>query len=133
MRKEISSKWFKKKIGRLIKITIAVVLILQACSRVEEQFESVLKLPENFHGKEIMITGTFHYNFEDVAIYLSSKSGKEEAIWTNFSNTSEQLDSIEGLNGKIVRIKGTFNKNDRGHLGQYAGSLENPEIIEVQE
>ena len=54
-------------------MAIAFGLLGQACSRTDNQFETVLKNPDQFQGQEIEITGVFHHQFEDVAIYLTKK------------------------------------------------------------
>jgi hypothetical protein len=108
-------------------ITTLVALLGQGCSLADTQFESVLRNPDQFQGQEIIITGVFHYQFEDVAIYLTKNSETEEALWVNYS---EKFDSsVEGLHGQKIKVKGTFDKHSKGHLGQYAGSLEDVTLV----
>jgi len=105
-----------------------LVLLEQGCSRTDEQFETVLKSPDQFQGQEIEISGIFHHRFEDVAIYLTNEGETEKALWINYSEMLELPKSLDGLDGERIRIKGKFNKTDKGHLGQYAGSLDDAKI-----
>ncbi len=109
-------------------ISIVLIFVGQACSWTDKQFEEALKSPDTFQGQEIVITGFFHYKIEDVAIYRTRFSEPEEALWVNFSDELFTNDVLEKLDGKEIRINGTFNKDDKGHLGQYAGSLDDARI-----
>ena len=112
----------------LILTTILIALVGQGCAR-DEQFESVLNSPNNFQGRQIEITGVFHYQFEDVAIYLTRSNERERALWINFSDALGR-NQLDRLDRQTIKITGIFNKDDRGHLGQYAGSLDEARISE---
>lgn len=114
---------------RFLKILVVLVILAQACSRTDSQFENILYSPGKFHGQKITITGTFHYEFEDVAIYLTRYSEKEKAFWLNFSEIPGLDKTLEGFNGETIKITGIFNTKDTGHLGQYAGSVDEVGII----
>lgn len=104
-----------------------LIFILPSCSH--NQFEKVLRSPEQFHGEKIEITGVFHERFEDNAIYLNTSVNKDQAIWVNFSDLFMLINTFYGLDGSKIRVTGIFNKDDKGHLGQYAGSLDEAIII----
>ena len=112
-------------------IVIAIILIGQSCSGTDK-FKTVLKSPDKFHDQEVEVTGIFHDQFEDHAIYLTTDSEKDKAIWVNFSQLFLSLNSFSGLGGQKLRVIGTFNINDKGHLGQYAGSLDEARIIKME-
>lgn len=115
---------------RLLKnIIFSLMLLGQSCSETDSQFKMILNSPDKFHNQEIEITGVFHEQFEDHAIYLSRTSDKKEALWVDFSEIFTLLNSFSGLDGQIVTITGRFDKNDKGHLGQYQGSLKEAKLI----
>lgn len=87
-------------------------------------FLQIIKSPETFDGKEIEVTGIYHEQFEDVAIYLSRASNTEEAMWV------DPPTSHDGLNGKRIKMRGEFDMNSKGHLGQYIGTLKDAQVIE---
>jgi hypothetical protein len=109
-------------------IAIVFGLLGQGCSLADKQFENVLANPSQFHGQEITISGVFHHQFEDVAIYLKRNSEKEEALWVNYSE--EFLSAADGLDGQKIKVKGRFDKHSKGHLGQYAGTLDDAALVE---
>ena len=76
-----------------------------------------------FDGKEIEVTGIYHEQFEDVAIYLSRASDREEAMWVDLPKSHDKLD------GKRIRMRGKFDINSKGHLGQYIGTLKDAQIV----
>jgi hypothetical protein len=97
----------------------------------DKQFENILKSPEKYHGQEVEIAGVFHERFEDHAIYLTKNSSPDKAIWVNFSETLMSPNTFSGLDGQKVSITGTFDKTDKGHLVQYAGSLNEARILKI--
>ena len=112
--------------GRLKKILIGLILLGQGCS-ADEKFEEVLKSPDKFHDQEVEVVGVFHARFEDYAIYVTRYSDRDKAIWINFSKAFMSRNTFIGLDGQKIRLTGIFNKNDKGHLSQYAGSLDEAE------
>jgi hypothetical protein len=115
---------------QLKKIMFVLILLGQSCTEVtDSQFESILTAPDKFQGQKVEITGVMHEQLEDYAIYLSTHSEKDKAIWVNFSEKYLRLGRIDGLK---IKITGTFNKNDKGHLGQYAGSLDEARMIKIE-
>ena len=114
---------------RLTGLIFLLTLVGQSCSETDNQFEKILKSPDMFHGQEIIITGIFHEQFEDNAIYLTETNDKSEAIWVDFSKMFMLLNTFTKLDRQKIKIIGTFDKNDKGHLGQYAGSIKEAKII----
>jgi hypothetical protein len=103
-----------------------------------QSFVSVLANPEKYDGKQISLTGFLHVQFEDSALYLSKDDADYlnlmNAVWITYSKSprrewrcpqNEPVGlSIDYFNGKYVTVSGTFNMKERGHLGAFAGTLE---------
>jgi hypothetical protein len=93
----------------------------------------LLKSPEKYHGQEIKITGTFYKRSEDAAIYLTENSTVANAVcieYVKVLTAPETFDGLDKIDGQKIKIKGKFDRNDRGHLGQYAGTVKYA-IIEI--
>lgn len=105
----------------------------QSCSKTDHEFEKILKSPEKYHGQEIKINGIFHKRFEDAAIYLKEDSPMTHAIcieYVKVLTAPETFAGLDKIDGQKVKIKGRFDKKDKGHLGQYAGTVRYA-IIEI--
>src|SRR5688500_4180455 len=114
-------------------LVITVCILGQSCSRTDEHFEKLLKSPEKYHRQEIEITGTFHQRSEDAAIYLRGNSPVTYAVcieYVKVLTAPETFDGLDKIDGQKVKIKGKFDKDDKGHLGGYAGTVEYA-IIEI--
>jgi hypothetical protein len=114
---------------RAIKTLVILFGLLGQSCRSDGQFENLLKTPDDYHGKEITITGIIHERFEDNAIYLARNSSRDKAVWIEYSEVFMLLNTFEGLDGQRIKVKGEFDRNGKGHLGQYAGTLKEAIII----
>jgi len=121
------------KMRLLTGLIIGLSLLGQSCTIADKQFEEVLNSPNKFHEKEIEIIGIIHERPEDNAIYLTEDSGKENAVWVEYLQILRMINSYEGLDGSKIKLKGEFDKNEKGHLGQYSGTLRNAQIVDVAE
>lgn len=108
-------------------LIVTLVFIVQGCNGADEQFEKIINSPSEFHDQEVEVTGVIHGQFMDSLIYLTN--GRGQAIRVNFGDIFKLLNTVEGLDGKKIRVRGRFNKNNKGHLGQYAGSLDDAVFI----
>ena len=104
-------------------LIIGIILFGQSCSIGDTNFVQIINTPDKFDGKEIEISGIYHEQFEDVAIYLNNNNNREKAIWVDLENSHQDLD------GQRIRLKGTFDMSDKGHLGQYIGTIKKAKII----
>jgi len=120
-----------------MRLHIGLIIILssleQSCSERDKQFVEVLNSPNKFHEKEIEIIGIIHERPNDNAIYLTEYSGKKYAVWVDHLQILRMINSYEGIDGHKVNLKGEFDKNDKGHLGKYLGTLRDAKIIDVVE
>jgi hypothetical protein len=135
---------------RCIKYIILVVLafLINACSQNKNTEEpksekeqtlssdkfdiSIIKLiatPEKYHGKQIQVIGYLNLEFEGDAIYLHkedySKGISNNGFWVNFSKETIEKKNLNDYNKKYVIIVGTFDMNDRGHMGMFGGTIKN--------
>jgi hypothetical protein len=110
-------------------------------------FNKLLKKPEAYQGKNIELTGFYKHSFEKSALYITRSAAvvdnQENALWISFdysfplnnSETSKNLlgpdGEFEKLNKHLLRIRGKFDYESKGHLGAYFGELSNIVSIEV--
>jgi len=99
---------------------------------------SIVKLlanPDFYHGKKVHIRGYLHYKFENSAIYFTKEHADRlmgyDAIWVRYKpGLSDSLKiNLKTFDEKYVSIMGIFNKDEFGHMGSYAGVIENVSAI----
>ena len=82
--------------------------------------------PEKYHDKKIQVTGYMNLEFEGDAIYLHKedyeKSLLTNGFWVSFSDKLDRRE-IQKLNKGYVLIEGTFDMNNRGHMGLFGGEI----------
>ncbi len=93
---------------------------------------SLVKLiatPEKYDGKRIQVIGYLHLQFEGDAIYLHKEDYKnsilENSFWVNFSNKLTKKIDPKKFSDNYVIIIGTFNSNEKGHMGMFSGTFDN--------
>lgn len=100
---------------------------------VEISFDYFLKNSENLSDSLIQIEGYLHFNFEDVALYMTKKSSSNSALWIDFTSEVNKFEkSLNKMNGKRVKIIGIYRATNKGHFNSYKGSLSNIECITLQ-
>jgi hypothetical protein len=114
-------------------LLIAILGLFENCSQTDSQFQAIVNSPEKFHLTYVEITGILHLRAEDFAIYINKSAGPKAAIWINPPEHFLSEHKFILLEGKKVKLTGTFNKKDKGHLDQYAGTIHNAKIIEIEE
>ncbi len=99
---------------------------------------SMIKLianPDFYHGKQVVVQGFAHNQFEDCAIYFSKTHADYlmsfDALWLDFSEKLADSVKLSAYDKKYVSVVGTFNKDRFGHMGSFAGTIEN--IISIRE
>jgi hypothetical protein len=84
-------------------------------------FVQLLAHPERFHGKQVQVIGYMSLREEDNALYLSNElaehGASQDAFWLDITGEPD----VE--TGWVV-VRGRFNAERRGHLGVYAGTIE---------
>jgi hypothetical protein len=87
----------------------------------------LLANPEAYDGQAIQVTGFLVLEFENQALYLSRDVAElnlfAESIWVTFDE--RLLPAAGGLawNRHAAMLEGTFDADDRGHMGLFSGQL----------
>lgn len=127
------------------KAIITLVILLQPYILLAEEIQSVSLInlivnPEKYDLKMVRVEGYLHIKFEDSALYLSKSDADylngQNAIWVSFSENKDikiqpldrniklSKENLGYFDCKYVLLEGVFNKNDHGHMGAYAATLE---------
>ncbi|MBW3655001.1 MAG: hypothetical protein KY444_02775 [Gemmatimonadetes bacterium] len=82
--------------------------------------------PEQFHGRRVRVTGYLWLEFEGNGIYLSESDRTHgvyrNGLWVSFA--PGVLDGRQEYSGRYVLVEGTFNAEDRGHMGLWSGAIQ---------
>lgn len=77
------------------------------------------------HGNRVRLTGWCRIEFEDTALYETRDAWKNRnsvAIWLKVGwPVSKEL---LALNGRRVSVEGRFDADAHGHMGGFAGTIE---------
>ena len=81
--------------------------------------------PEKYVGKEIQVIGFATLEFEGNAVYLSKEAAdmgnNASAVWLDLEGLN--VLNPEKLNRNHVFVAGTFDAENRGHMGMFAGTI----------
>jgi hypothetical protein len=95
---------------------------------------NLIATPARFNGRRVRVIGYLHLEFEGDAIYLDQESFDNgvdaNAIWVNLPAWAT-VSKTQPLNDKYVLIQGQFDASDHGHMGQFAGSIDQIERLEL--
>lgn len=83
--------------------------------------------PSDYDGKPIRVIGVGNLEFEGDAIYLSKDDWKynifQNGLWIDLGAISISYEEAVSFNGKFVIIEGVFDKDDKGHLSAWPGTI----------
>jgi len=89
--------------------------------------------PERYHGKFVRVIGFVHLEFEGNAIYLHREDFEngldKNSLWLSVAD--EIRKESAKYNDKYVLVEGTFNSQNRGHMGINSGAIENIRRLQV--
>lgn len=118
-------------------VLLALVLLITGCApepiRLGTQ-ETGLPTPQiselidnrTFHMKKIELEGKYLSAFELSGLFeLNSSHG--EGVWIDFTPELIKLTdekTWEAIKGRTLRIQGILDRNSKGHMGGYIGTLE---------
>ena len=88
-------------------------------------FISLIANPEKYAGRKIWVIGFATLEFEGNVLYLSREAAEindmTSAIWLDVAGLKA---NPQAYDHKYVLITGTFNAENRGHIGMFAGTVE---------
>lgn len=106
--------------------------IAQPDVHVDVSLVSLISTPSIYWDKPISVKGILSIEVENNAIWLSREdreySVTKNAMWIKLS--SQQFRSFREMDGKFVRVEGTFLYSDcNGHFCLFSGTI-NPDRID---
>src|SRR5262249_54990940 len=123
----------------LIVLALSINSTIAPVGQKQPENISLIRLiatPEKYHGKFVRVRGYLHNQFEDSAIYLtkddSDHHNQDNALWVSYAEkvqkqavgSKQDPDNLRYFDRKYVMIEGVYNKDNHGHLGLYAGSID---------
>jgi hypothetical protein len=104
---------------------------------IQAQEVSIVRLiatPERYDGKTIRLIGYLHLEFEGNAIYLHREDFDrgifEDSVWINLPNDINP-GQRKAVNDHYVICTAKFVAGRHGHMGMFAGELEDVTRLEV--
>ncbi len=93
------------------------------CEMFEVALVELIARPEVWNNRRVAVRGHLHLEFEGNALYVSNAPRRySEAVWFDTRGVSPELQ--RHFNDRDVRVIGTFRAGRRGHMGLFAGTLE---------
>ncbi len=86
----------------------------------------LITTPEKYDGKLVRVIGVGTIEFEGNCISLSKEDWEYMAgncIWLEFSELATPYEEAVKYNGEYVIVEGIFDKDNRGHMGLFHGSI----------
>lgn len=105
----------------------------QECPRFEASIIQLLARPEIYDGKQVIIRGFVHLEFEGRGIYIHKQDyehGLEHnALWVGgFRNGAR----VKNCQDNYVTIFGIYRAEDYGHMGMWSGTIEDISVCTGQ-
>jgi hypothetical protein len=119
----VALRWLAKPLLALAVVWFA--LPTHAAGPEGVSLEQLLAKPGKYDGKAVQVTGYLHLEFEGNSLYRDKKDYEQghyqNALWIDL--TELQLKKAAAHNDRYVVVIGTFDAEDRGHLGLWPGAL----------
>ena len=102
---------------------------------IAESIFKIIETPMRFHEREIIITGVYRFDLSLATLYPSEEHLIEDKFQSSVSLelpmdiTVEQLEILMELDGKFVRVSGTFDAKNRGYGGFNKGTITHVKVI----
>jgi hypothetical protein len=100
----------------------------------EVSIVQLIATPERYDGKIVRLIGYLHLEFEGDAIYLHREDFDrgiyENSVWINLPNDIKP-GQRQAVNGHYVICTARFVAGRHGHMGMFAGELEDVTRLEV--
>jgi hypothetical protein len=98
----------------------------------------ILANPGQYHGKQICVEGFLRVEPEETVISLSKDDDRymiaANAFWVRFDTNAIRISNGEiakKCNGRCVRLVGTFDMNNHGHMGMFQGAFVDVVRVEI--
>jgi len=82
---------------------------------------NLISNPEKFEGKSVVVTGYYYSRFEHSAIYPTQRNADSsewsDGLWVYGLSPFLEFDD------QRVAVSGIFSSKNKGHLGQWSGSI----------
>ena len=95
----------------------------------------IITTPKKFHERNIIVTGVYRFDLDLATLYPSKEYLAEDIFQSSVSlelptNISpDSLEALMDLDGKFVRVSGTFDAKNRGYSGFNKGTITNVKVI----
>jgi len=114
---------FKMKKLMLCALVAAASLYSFADAAEQVSIIQLIANPAQYHGKKVIVSGFLNIEFEGTAIYLH----RDDCTFSQYSNglwCSINEAKYGKFNRRYVIMEGVFNRDMRGHMGLWSGSIE---------
>jgi hypothetical protein len=100
---------------------------LGLCEVYSASMVQLVANPNAFHGKRVQVLGYLNLEFEGNALYLHAEDSRQglysNSMWLSVPPEWPPTTS-QCINRTYVLLEGTFNAHSGGHMGLWAGSIE---------
>ncbi|HPA71606.1 MAG TPA: hypothetical protein PKY31_05015 [Spirochaetota bacterium] len=116
---------------RTLSAAIIITAMMSCALAHASERVSIIQLianPALYHGKKVIVSGFLNIEFEGTAIYLH----RDDCTFSQYSNglwCSINETRYGKYNKRYVVMEGVFNREMKGHLGLWSGSIENIERV----
>ena len=94
-------------------------------------FANILADPDKYQGKEVVIFGYVNFEFEGDEIVLDTLDRRNRLFVGSMATELLPIKHFQYWNGRRVIMQGVFDKNNRGHLGMYKGTITDVMIMKL--
>src|SRR5436190_13567225 len=109
-----------------IQLLLGLGLPLLAAEALDVSIIQLIAHPNDYDSKVVRLTGFVRLEFEGTGVYLHEDDCRyhitKNGLWLKVSD--EIMKNKREFNLKYVLLEGTFNAEDRGHMGAWNGSIE---------
>ena len=100
------------------------------------EFPSIIQVLgnlERFHGERVRVAGFAVLEFEHHVLYLHQEDAKhsllKNGLWLDLHKATRN--SSSNFNRRYVLVDGMVNSQETGHMGLFAATLQNAQIVKV--
>jgi starvation-inducible outer membrane lipoprotein len=94
---------------------------------IEVSIIQLIANPSDYHGQKVRVEGVGHIAFERCGLFLGKDDRKysicANGLWLELGEKATPFKKARRYNGKYVLVEGTFDMENKGHLGMYSGAI----------